>query len=67
MCSKKNWKLMELRDELGLSQEGAADLIGMKHSTYRSKEVGKSEFKGSEMKKVADAFGVSVTEIFFAN
>ncbi|WP_322153406.1 helix-turn-helix transcriptional regulator [Paratractidigestivibacter sp.] len=53
----------ELRSGTGLSQEGFANLIGMDRSYYASIEVGRRNVTLLNMMKIADGFGVSLSEL----
>lgn len=57
-------KLLAFRKEKGVSQKELADLIGVSVNTYSNKELGKREFKASEMFKIASYLSVEVTDIF---
>ncbi len=52
-----------LRDRLGVSQESFANAIGMDRSYYASIEVGRRNVTLSNMKKIADGFDVSLSEL----
>lgn len=52
-----------LRSGTGLSQEGFANLIGMDRSYYASIEVGRRNVTLLNMKKIADGFGISLSEL----
>jgi len=49
-----------------VSQEDIAKLLGVNVNTYSSKERGKTEFTLGEVKKLADFFGTTIDELFFA-
>ena len=56
---------------IGKTQKQFADLVGISEGSYRHKELGKSEFKQTEMKKIIDEINgkgimVSLEDIFFA-
>lgn len=57
-------KLYELRKNAGLKQAEMADLIGVSEPTYRSRELGQSDFKMSEMFKIANFFNKKIGDIF---
>ncbi len=54
----------ELRTDMGLSQEGFANAIGMDRSYYASIEAGKRNVTLLNMKKISDGFGVSLSAFF---
>lgn len=56
---------------IGKTQKQFAELLGISEGSYRHKELGKSEFKQTEMKKIIDEINgkgimVSLEDIFFA-
>ena len=53
-----------LREAKGLSQERFALLIDMDRTYYASVESGKRNISILNIKKIADGFGVSVSELF---
>lgn len=52
------------REEIGLSQEKFALQINMDRTYYASVEAGKRNISIQNIKKIADGFGVKVSEIF---
>ena len=57
---------------IGKTQKQFADLLGISEGSYRHKELGKSEFKQTEMKKIIDEINgkgikVSLEDIFLQN
>lgn len=57
-------KLASIRRSKNISQREVASIIGVATETYNNKELGKSQFKASEMFLIADYFGTSIEEIF---
>jgi len=57
-------RLKELRKEAGISQEKFALKIGMDRTYYASVEAGKRNIAIRNIKKIADGFGLSLSEIF---
>lgn len=57
-------KLYELRKEAGLTQAQMAEKIGISETAYRSKELGQTDFKLSEMFKIANFFQKNIGDIF---
>ena len=53
-----------IREERGLSQEKFALLIEMDRTYYASVESGKRNVSIQNIKKIADGFGISVSELF---
>lgn len=53
----------ELRSGLGCSQEQFAHLIEMDRSYYASIEVGRRNVSLSNLKKIADGFQVTISEL----
>lgn len=56
--------------ENGLTQEQLADMLGITIATFNYKVNNKSEFKASEIKKLAEVFHLTdeeVNAIFFAD
>ncbi|GAB2022260.1 hypothetical protein RyT2_13340 [Pseudolactococcus yaeyamensis] len=56
--------LIILRKSNGLTQEDIAKELEITAQSYRNKELGKSEFKQSEMFAIARMFGKELDEIF---
>lgn len=57
-------RLYELRKEADLSQKDLGKLIGVTDATYRSKELGRQDFKSTEMFKIANFFHKKLDDIF---
>lgn len=57
-------RLKELRQETGLSQEKFALKIGMDRTYYASVEAGKRNISLCNIQKIADGFGISISEMF---
>jgi regulatory protein munI len=57
-------RVQALRKELGLSQEKFALIIEMDRTYYASVEAGKRNISIVNIKKIADGFGVSMSELF---
>ena len=53
-----------LRKENGLSQEKFALLIDMDRTYYASVEAGKRNISLINIKKIADGFGISISQLF---
>ncbi|TDX49137.1 helix-turn-helix transcriptional regulator [Orenia marismortui] len=58
-------KLKILIIESDSTQEEVADYLGLAETTFNRKLNGKSEFKLSEAKKLADLFNLTIEELFF--
>lgn len=56
--------LYKARKEAGLSQKEMAEKIGVSEATYRAKELGKVDFKSTEMFEIAGFFNKGIEEIF---
>lgn len=54
----------KLREVKGLSQEKFALLIEMDRTYYASVESGKRNISIQNIKKIADGFGISVSQLF---
>ena len=52
-----------LRDAIGMSQEAFANTIGMDRSYYASIEVGRRNVTLCSMSKIAEGFGVTLSEL----
>ena len=52
-------RLIQLRNDKGISQASFAKEIGVSHRTYQAYEYGKNEPKMSNLVKIAELFGVS--------
>lgn len=57
-------KLYELRKKNKLDQKDLAAVIGKSTQSYRDKELGKVDFKSSEMFKIANFFQKDLGDIF---
>lgn len=60
----KQERLAAIRRAKNISQREIADLIGVATETYNNKELGKTQFKASEMFIIADFFNKKIEEIF---
>lgn len=58
--------LYQLRKEAGMTQKDLAEKLGISETSYRHKELGKSDFKSSEMFAIADIFKRNIGDIFTA-
>lgn len=58
-------KLYELRKEAGLTQVQMAEKLNISETTYRSKELGQTDFKSTEMFLIADILEKDIHEIFY--
>lgn len=57
-------RLKELRNQAGISQEKFALKIEMDRTYYASVEAGKRNISLQNIKKIADGFGLSISELF---
>ena len=57
-------KLASIRRSQNISQREIAKLIGVATETYNNKELGKTQFKASEMFIIADFFDARIDDIF---
>lgn len=57
-------RLKELRSQEGLSQEKFALKIGMDRTYYASVESGKRNISLENIKKIANGFDISLSELF---
>ena len=57
-------KIRELRIQTGLSQEKFALKIGMDRTYYSSVEKGRRNISLCNIKKIADGFGISLSDLF---
>ena len=57
-------RLKELRQETGLSQDKFALKISMDRTYYASVEAGRRNISLQNIKKIADGFGVSLSQLF---
>lgn len=53
-------RLKKLRKEVGLSRGELAEKVGVSYRTIQSWELGTNEIKGSNARKLADHFNVSI-------
>lgn len=53
----------EYREEMNISQEKFAHSIGMDRTYYSSVEAGKRNVSIQNIKKIADGFGISISEL----
>lgn len=58
--------IREQRRKLGLSQEKFALKIGMDRTYYASVESGKRNLSIANIEKIADGFGISLSELFLS-
>lgn len=56
--------IKHLREEMGISQEKFALLIGMDRTYYSSVEAGKRNISLQNIKKIADGFDISISALF---
>lgn len=56
--------IKKLREEAGLSQEKFALSIGMDRTYYASVEAGKRNISLQNIHKIADGFGITVSNLF---
>ena len=56
-------KLIAIRKSKGLSQQKLANLTGLSRSTIGMYEIGKNEPNFTQLNKLADALGVSISEL----
>lgn len=56
-------RIKELRKETGLSQEKFAFKIGMDRTYYASVESGKRNISLRNIKKIADGFDITISEL----
>lgn len=57
-------RLKELRSQAGISQEKFALKIGMDRTYYASVEAGRRNIALENIKKIADGFGTSLSDLF---
>lgn len=57
-------KLYELRKQAGLTQAQMAEKLNISETTYRSKELGQTDFKSTEMFLIADILEKDIHEFF---
>ena len=58
-------KLVGKRNELGLTQQKMADMLGISKNNYFQKENGKLDFSLVEVKKIINILGETYDNIFF--
>jgi putative transcriptional regulator len=58
-------RLKEIREELGLTQQGLANLANISRATVISVERGEKPIKGDTIMKIVKAVNKSATDIFF--
>ncbi|MFN8353373.1 MAG: helix-turn-helix transcriptional regulator [Spirosomataceae bacterium] len=56
-------KLRKLRNLKKLSQQEVADMLNVKSGTYRSWEADQTQIKAKYLPKLAEIFGVAVTDL----
>lgn len=61
---KLGHRIKELRQKQGLSQEQFAHLCGLDRTYMTSVENGKRNLSLQNIKKIADALGISISELF---
>jgi len=61
---QRQWKLEDLRELKGDTQEELANLLNINTTSYRNKEKGNTEFKASEMFLIAKHYNKEIEEIF---
>jgi DNA-binding XRE family transcriptional regulator len=59
--------LYGLRKKAGLSQADMASKLGISEASYRQKELEQSEFKLTEMFRIADILDKDISDIFTRN
>ena len=57
-------KLLGIRKERGETQEDVAKMLGISTASYRSKELGHSQFKMNEMFALASHYHMTIDDIF---
>lgn len=60
----RQWKLEDIREQAGDTQEFLATLLNINTTTYRRKEKGDAEFKASEMFMIAKHYKLKIEDIF---
>lgn len=58
-------KVQQLRKETGMSQEKFALSINMDRTYFASVETGKRNISIKNIKKIADGFNISISELFY--
>lgn len=64
IAEKLGNRLRELRNKAGISQEKFALQIGMDRTYYASVEAGKRNVSLKNLQKIADGFGISLSDMF---
>ena len=64
ITEKVGHRIIELRNETGLSQEKFALKIGMDRTYFASVELGKRNIALKNIEKIANGLGVSLSELF---
>lgn len=64
MLNQFGERLKELRKQNGISQEKFAAQIGMDRTYYASVENGKRNLSLMNIKKIADGFHITISELF---
>ena len=57
-------RIQQLRKERNISQEKSALMIDMDRTYYASVEAGKRNISLCNIKKIADGFGISLSDLF---
>ncbi|SFL54796.1 helix-turn-helix transcriptional regulator [Lactococcus garvieae] len=57
-------ELIALRKEKKISQKEMAEVIGVTAETYRSRELGKTDWRGPEMFAISRKFHKTIEDIF---
>lgn len=57
-------KLLGIRKERGETQEDVAKMLGISTASYRSKELGHSQFKMNEMFALASHYHMTIDDLF---
>jgi len=58
------WNLIKQRKKKRETQADLADIINVDTSTYRNKEMGKTQFKGDEMFLLSAHYNVPIDNLF---
>ena len=59
-----NDNITSLRKNFGYSQDDVANKLGVSRQTFSKVENGSAELSYSQLKQVADFFGIQVTDLF---
>lgn len=59
--------LKDVRENAQIKQAQLAKLLGISDANYSKKENGSVKFSLQEAKTIADFFGMTITDIFFAD